>query len=309
MFIGGIFDTINSNPANQYSITRVSISTYGEDPIVDSSNFIYGIASGGEVLTIYEDNPNALMLFGGNFTRFSNGGQADYIASIASPFAGTGSQTFTQFFGGMNNRVNVISGFNAGGPSYQYCSYWDWNSSTWLDTALNTLNGPVYAIEPTPYGYIWLGGSFNSPQPSPYNIYIEDATPQNWIDTTLNMSAPPQRSQSYGQGSTLAVMNGPNLFLSGAFQQWIDTGTVGGTGTPTGINNFNGTFKVIWSGYNYIRSLTTLTHACNFTGSFKYDGTTYANYTITTRDVSQMFIGDANCSFWSIIGQGVGTFS
>jgi hypothetical protein len=325
MWIGGVFDTINGNATLQYSITRVSLSTYGEDPIVDGSNFIYGVQGGQEVLTIYEDNPNALMLFGGNFTNFSNGGQASYIASIASPFATTGSQTFAEFFGGMNNRVYVIyvasnrvfvggdftiSGVNSGSPvGYQYCSYWDWSSVAWLDTALNTLNGSVYAIEPTPYGYIWLGGAFNSPSPTPYNVYIEDATPQNWVDTTLNMTTPILRSQSFGNGSTFAVMNGTNLYESSSFQQWVDLNAVGGTGTVKGVNSFNGTYKVIYDSYNYIRSLTVLTHQCIFTGPFKYDGTLYANYTIATRDVSQMFIGDNGCVFWSIIGQGVGTFS
>jgi len=325
MWIGGIFDSVNGNATPQYSITRITLAGYTEDPVVDGFNFIYGVLSGGEVLTIYEDNPNGLMLFGGNFQNFSNGGQAYYIASIASPFVGTGSQQFAEFNGGMNNIVYAIyvdsnrvfvggdftvSGFNSGSPvGYQYCSYWDWTSVAWLDTALNTLNAPVYAIEPTPYGYIWLGGVFNAPATSPYNIYIENATPQNWVDTQLNLSAPIYRSQSFGQGSNLAVMNGPNLYESSAFQQWNDLNTVGGIGNVKGINSFNGGYKVIYDNYNYLRTLTILTHACIFIGSFKYDNTSYGNYTITTRNVSQQFIGDANCSFWSIIGQGVGTFS
>ena len=58
-----------------------------------------------------------------------------------------------------------------------------------------------------------------------------------------------------------------------------------------------------------VDTYTTTGHACIFTGSFKYDNTSYGNYTITSWNVAQQFIGDTSCYFWYIIGQGVGTFS
>ena len=70
-----------------------------------------------------------------------------------------------------------------------------------------------------------------------------------------------------------------------------------------------GNYKVIYNNYEYVRSHATLPHSCIFTGSFIYDAVAYGNYTITTRNVSQQFIGDDNNSYWSIIGQGVGAFS
>ena len=81
------------------------------------------------------------------------------------------------------------------------------------------------------------------------------------------------------------------------------------TNTITGINNWNGNWKVVGDSGNHVRSHSTLPHSCEFQGSFVYDGTAYTKYTITPRNVSQQFIGDATCSFWSIIGAGVGTFS
>ena len=324
MWIGGIFDSINGNATPQYSITRIYMPGYSDDPSYDGSSFKYGIQSGEQVYCITTDNTTGNILVGGAFNTFSNGGQASNLFEIQNPSGISGSQTYTEFYGGMNNTVYAlysdnrvfvggdftVSGVNSGSPvGYQYASYWDYSAVAWLDCALNSLNGRVNVIKPTAYGYIFLAGSFSSPSPQVYSCYIETATPQNYADTNLTLSTPPTFQQGYGYGSTMAVMNGADLYESGVFQQWINLGNVGGSGVATGIGIFVGSYKVIFSSYNYLRTLTILTHDCAFTGSFKYNNIVYNTYTITTRDVSQQFIGDLNCSYWSIIGQGVGTFS
>jgi len=101
-----------------------------------------------------------------------------------------------------------------------------------------------------------------------------------------------------------------SLFVSSNFQVWVDLGTPSASGSDiTGVNFWSGNYKAIYNNYEYVRSHATLPHSCIFTGSFIYDAVVYGNYTITTRNVSQQFIGDDNNSYWSIIGQGVGIFS
>lgn len=76
------------------------------------------------------------------------------------------------FFGGDFTTVD-----NTSPIGHTYGAYYDYNTSAWLAVAGNALNGPVYVIKPTAYGFIFLGGNFNAPQTSPYSCYIEEATP------------------------------------------------------------------------------------------------------------------------------------
>jgi hypothetical protein len=327
MFIGGLFSSINGNATAQYSITRVSLSSYLEDPIWSSSQSIYGIVNGQEVYTISYDGTNSLLYFGGAFTGFSNiSPTVSYIAQMTDAFNVGGNQVYNEFANGVNSTVYAILAidnrvlvggdftqvdYNSGLPiGYQYGAYFDYNVVAWLDFALNSLNGPVYVIKPTAYSFYFLSGNFSAPASQAFSLYVEVATPQNYSDSNLVLTSPPSYKQAYGIGGVIALMNGNNLYIDNtSFQNWSSLGDPTGSGPVSGINNFAGNWKVIYESYGHVRSYSVLPHSCIFTGSFKYDGTTYGNYTINTRNVSQSFVGDNTCSFWSIIGQGVGSFS
>jgi len=323
VFIGGTFDSINGNATAQYNITRVLLSSYAEDPMGDTVANVYGT---GANYTVYGmTDVNGVLAFCGNFLSLSNGTTASYICEITSPYVSGANQVYSEMLGGVNNRVVAIY-FNAnrvffGGDfttvdnsspiGYAYGAYYDYNTSAWLDVANNSLNGSVYIIKPTAYGYIFLGGAFTAPQTSPYSCYIEDATPQNSADTTLLLTSAPTYKHAYGVGSTLGVYGSgtPSLYVSSNFQTWVDLGQPGSGSDVVGVNFWSGNYKVVYNNYEYVRTHATLPHSCIFTGVFKYDGTIYNNYTITLRNVSQQFIGDDGESYWSIIGLGVGTFS
>jgi hypothetical protein len=107
-------------------------------------------------------------------------------------------------------------------------------------------------------------------------------------------------------------MDGTTFYREDTATVWTSLGVPSVGTTITGINydtTSSGDWKVIYDNYAYIRSHSVQPHSCAFTGSFKYDNTSYGTYTINPRNVSQQFIGDTTCTFWSIIGAGVGTFS
>ena len=324
VFIGGTFDSINGNATLQYNITRVLLSSYIEDPMGDTLAMVYGTGANFNVFGMTD--VNGALAFCGDFTSLSNGSIASYICEIANPYVAGTNQVYSEMLGGVNGRVYAIyynsnrvffggdftTVDNSSPIGYQYGAYFDYNTSAWLDVALNALNGSVYIIKPTAYGYIFLGGGFTAPQTSPYNCYIEEATPQNSADTTLALLNAPTYKHAYGVGATLSVYSSSSatLKVSSNFQSWVDLGTPSVSGSDiTGLNFWSGNYKAIYNNYEYVRSHATLPHSCAFTGSFIYDGTAYGTYTITTRNVSQQFIGDDNNSYWSIIGGGVGTFS
>jgi hypothetical protein len=324
VFIGGTFDSINGNATPQYNITRVNVATYMEEPMGDSSSLIFGT---GANYTVYGmTDVNGALAFCGNFTSLSNGTNALYICEISAPYVAGLNQLYTEMHGGVNNQVFAIyynsnrvffggdftTVDNSSPIGYAYGAYYDYNVSSWLDVANNSLNNSVYIIKPTAYGYIFLGGTFSAPATQTYNCYIEEATPQNYADTLLVLPNPPTYKHAYGAGATLSVYSSgtPSFFVSSNFQVWVDLGQPSASGSDiTGVNFWSGNYKAIYNNYEYVRSHATLPHSCIFTGSFIYDGTAYGNYTITTRNVSQQFIGDDNNSYWSIIGGGVGTFS
>jgi hypothetical protein len=325
VFIGGTFDSINGNATPQYNITRVLLSSYTEDPMGDTLAGVYGTAVNSNVFGM--TNVAGVLALCGDFSTLSNFAPCSYICEIANPTVSGTNQVYSEMLGGVNNKVYAIY-FNGstnrvyfGGDfttvdnsspiGYAYGAYYNYNTSAWLDVANNSLNGSVYIIKPTSYGYTFLGGAFTAPQTSPYSCYIEDATPQNSADTTLVLTSAPTYKHAYGIGGTLGVYGSgtPSLFISSSFQTWVDLGQPGSGSDITGINYWSGNYKALYNNYEYVRSHFTLPHSCVFTGPFKYDNVSYANYTIVPRNVSQQFIGDDGSSYWSIIGQGVGSFS
>jgi hypothetical protein len=326
MYIGGNFQSINGNATAQYGITRVSLSSYTEDPIYDGAGGINGVQIGAEVLCIELDN-NGDLLIGGDFTTLSNGSPALRIVKISNLLAPGGSQLYNEFNGGVGAKVFTIFfdagtnyiwvggeftavNVNLGALNYAYCSYYDNNISSWGAVAGNQFNSSVYIIKPTSYAQLWVGGNFGpvGGVGQSYNTYIENTNPATYNDTTLVMSSSPTYKQAFYNG-TLAVINLPDLYTSSAYQSWTSLGAFGGSGQATGIAYFQGAYKVILESYGFVRSLSTVSNASVFTGSYKYNGVSYGNYTITTTNVSQQFIGDPTCTFWSIIGGSAGSFS
>jgi len=328
MWIGGRFSAVQDaggiNATPQFNITRIN-SSYLCDPISDGSS-IYGSFPGTEVYCITD--VNGLIVFGGNFFNFSNGSTCNCIAQISSPYGGSGSQGYSEFANGVNAKVYAIhhesflnytfvgGDFTAVDVSvsptgYQYCSYYDNGTATWFSVAGNNFNAGVQVIKSTPYSQLFVAGTFNqiAGTGQDYNTYIDPTTPANWSDTTLVMTNPVNYKQAFYSGEIGVYNSGASAFYkSAALGVWTSLGNPGGSGTLTGVN-YSVSWKVIYDSYTRVRQHGTLPHSCIFTGTFVYDGTAYANYTITTRNVSQQFIGDDTNSFWSIIGQGVGTFS
>jgi hypothetical protein len=331
MWIGGRFSTVQDangiNATPQFSITRINQSNYLCDPTYDGAGSIYGSFPSTEVFCIADVNGD--IVYGGNFLNFSNGSTCNNLAVIQVPYASSGSQIYGEFANGVNSPVFAIhhqaflnyvfigGDFTSVDVSvsplgYGYCAYYDLGTGTWFSVAGNNFSGGVRVIKPTPYTYLFVAGAFGQigGTGQNYNTYIDPVNPANWNDTTLPFGSPVDYKQAYYSGGDIAVWNSASsaFQISSAYQVWTSLGDPVGSGTLTGIN-YSVSWKVSYSSYTRVRSHSVLPHSCIFTGSFVYDGTSYANYTITNRNVSQQFIGDDNNSFWSIIGQGVGAFS
>jgi hypothetical protein len=328
VFIGGNFNAINGNAQPQYGIARVALSTYTEDVMFDSGNTEAGVA-GGEVYDM-TDVAGELDIVG-SFLTTNTGNAALRMLSIGNPYvAGGGTQTFIESFGGADNTVYTILfeptyarvyyggtfsgvGINLfGGPtSAAFAAYWDIGAAIWVVVAGNTFNGAVNKIVFTGHTDLYAVGAFNM-VPSYYNCYLDLST-TTASDSNIILSTPPTFQQAFGgAGGLLAVMDGTTFYREDTATVWTSLGVPSVGTTITGINydtTSSGDWKVIYDNYAYIRSHSVQPHSCAFTGSFKYDNTSYGTYTINPRNVSQQFIGDTTCTFWSIIGAGVGTFS
>jgi len=335
VWIGGLFDTVidanGSNATPQYSIARVNISNYLFEPIEDYSNGNRGYDGGSQVYCIEEVNSE--LVCGGSFTADQVGSiPIRHIGSIQNPSAPQGSQFFSEYAGGTDGSVYTIYftaylnwtfiggefqnvNVSLGAQYAPYCAYYDIGLSVWNPlgpVASGNLNSYVYNIKPSFNGNLLISGTFTSVggATQDYNAYIEEPNPINWSDTTQSTGGFPQYYK-YGfyNGQNVLIGFDYTLYVSSAYQVWTSLGIIGQGGSLTGVNYWNGDWKVVGDAGAYVRSHSTLPHSCIFTGSFKYDNVSYGNYTITTRNVSQQFIGDDTNTFWSIIGGGVGNFS
>ena len=331
MFIGGIFDSVADaggvNATPQYSIARVLLSTYFFDPMEDPTTSNRGFTPADEVFCI-TDVAGSLCC-GGTFTTNSLGTTTiRYIGLISNPYVAGSNQVWTEFGGGVSAPVYAIyldgvTGYvwvggdfsfvdiNGGSLNYTYCAYYDLGTSSWGQVALNNILNSVKVIKPTSYNVIFVAGNF--PQVAGtgqnYNTYIDQFNPSLWSDTTLSLGSPVDYKEAHYSGIIGVWDSASSVFQqSSALQVWTSLGDPTGSGTLTGVN-YTGSWQVIYSSYNYVREHSVLPHSCEFQGSFMYDNTSYTKYTIVPRNVSQQFIGDITCSFWSIIGGGVGTFS
>jgi hypothetical protein len=331
IYIGGRFNQIQGNPTNQNSIARIYIGggagTYVEDPVWDSSFFIYGVENDREVYTLELENLTGNLLFGGNFQTLSNGAtQCSFIGSMTNIGGSSGIQVFSEYQGGANASVYAIFdggsgqtyvggeftiiGVNSIPQSWNYISYWD--GANWQQVASNGFNGPVYVLETTSYGHLYVAGSFTALFGSfqNYNTYIEFSNPANYTDTTLSASNPITYKQAKypPTAGILGVCVDGTIYTSTTYQAWVSLGTPAlASGSLTGIYFWNGEWKVIYDSVSTVQSHTTLPDSCVFTGGFQNSGVIYGNYTISLTDVAQQFIGYGG--YWKIIGQGVGIFS
>lgn len=323
VFIGGNFSVINGNGQGQFGIARVALSSYTEDLMFDSGNTEAGV-SGGEVFDI-TDVAGELDIVG-SFTTTNTGNSALRMLTITDPYvAGGGSQTFIESYGGADNTIYTILfeptfgrvyyggdfsgvGINIGSVGCSYIAYWDIALANWNIVSGNTFNGRVNKIVFTGHTDLYAVGAFNMIA-SYYNCYLDLAS-TTASDSNFILTNTPSYQQTFHIGGQLAVMDGATFYRENGVGVWTSLGIPETTGSViTGILNFSGDWKVIYNNYGLIRTHSVQPHSCVFTGSFKYDNTSYGNYTIVPRNVSQQFIGDATCSFWSIIGAGVGTFS
>jgi hypothetical protein len=323
VFIGGNFSVINGNGQGQFGIARVALSSYTEDLMFDSGNTEAGV-SGGEVFDI-TDVAGELDIVG-SFTTTNTGNSALRMLTITDPYvAGGGSQTFIESYGGADNTIYTILfeptfgrvyyggdfsgvGINIGSVGCSYIAYWDIALANWNIVSGNAFNGRVNKIVLTGHTDLYAVGAFNMVS-STFNCYL-DLNTTTASDSNFILTNTPSYQQTFHIGGQLAVMDGATFYRENGVGVWTSLGIPETTGSViTGILNFSGDWKVIYNNYGLIRTHSVQPHSCVFTGSFKYDNTSYGNYTIVPRNVSQQFIGDATCSFWSIIGAGVGTFS
>ena len=298
----------------------------------DTGTGIYGVYSNTEVFGMTDVN-GALVIVG-SFTQLSNGSTCRHICSISNPYVFGTNQVYNEFGGGVSDKVYAIyhdsttdythfgGDFTivdlAGSPVNMFFGAYYYNlGGAWQNGyCFNNLNGPVYVIKPTAYSIsgvaqIFVAGAFtSSPTVQIYSTFVDNTDPYNvYTDSGITLVSAPSYKQAYGLGSDMAVMNGLMFYYLNSSGVWNDLGDPVGTGAVSGISNFAGNWKVIYDSYGFIRSHLTAPHSCEFQGSFVYDATPYTTYAITKRNVSQQFIGDLDCSFWSIIGQGVGAFS
>jgi len=331
VFIGGNFTTINGNAQAQYGIARVgpiSSGFYTEDPMFDSGNTEAGVGS-GEVYDMTDVGGELVIV--GSFTTTNTGNAALRMLTITDPYVGSpvvGVQTFIESYGGADNVVYTIlfepansrvyfgGGFSGvginlfgGTISAAFAAYWDTAGAIWVIVAGNTFNGDVNKITFTQGSDLYAVGNFGPPSTTqPFNTYLDLSTTAP-IDSNLTLASAPLYNQAYWYAGQLGVKNGSDFYRETGSATWGNLGVPEATGSSiTGIAYW-GEWKVIYDNYAYVRSHQVQPHSCAFTGSFKYDDTTYGTYTIVPRNVSQQFIGDTTCSFWSIIGGGVGTFS
>ena len=328
MFIGGLFDAINGNATAQNSITRVYTATYIEDPMEDVGNLNRGFQQGSSVFCMTD--VNGVLVVGGTFQTDQLGTTPIlYIGEISNPYVAGSNQNWAEWHGGVNanvyaiyheptNNYTYIGGdftqvnVNAGAIGYVYGARWD--GGNWFQVASNNFSSSVYTIQFSDYGGMIWTGLFNGSligTSVDYNCYIDPNT-QVVSDTTFSMGGyvPNYKQRNYTAGGNALIGFDNTFYVNTAYQVWESLGQTGGSGAVIGINYWNGDWKVILDSYIEVRTHETLSHAQTFnSGVFKFNGTSYANYTITTRDISQQFISDPTNAFWSPIGALIGAFS
>ena len=331
MFIGGLFDAINGNATAQNSITRVNTASYLEDPMEDGATINRGFQQGEQVFCMTD--VNGALVCGGSFLTDELGTTPIlHIGSISNPYVAGSAQTWTEFNGGTNDVVYAIYheptndytyiggdftivNVNISAQSANYGAGFSTAFGIWVQMASNAFNSTVSTIQFSTYGgMIWTGSFGGIPLGTQdYNIYI-DANTQVVSATNLTLTIVPNYKQrNFTASGVNALIGFDNTFyINTAYQSWENLGTNTIAGSIVGINYWNADWKIISDTNIEVKTHETLSHAQTFNsaGIFKFNGTLYTNYTITTRDISQQFIGDATLNaFWSPIGALVGAFS
>lgn len=319
IFVGGSFTSVNGNATAQINLTRININTRLEDVLDGGGNQGFGGYGVGRVNVI--TGHNNLLIVGGDFTTLGgSGNNCDYIGEVNSHLAASGSQTFAEYYNGVNNIVyalNSTNGYLFVGGSFTYVDNNIYNyeylathsGGTWsYVSSPNAFNGSVTTIMNTAfYPYLFIGGGFTAPYQ--YACYVDFSTPSmsSPTDSGRVWSYPfvNNRQQFYNGNSYILILD--EVTQNTAYQTWVSLGTPPTGYTPSYIGSFAGELKVAYENNPIVYNKTVASQTCAFTlssGNFKYNGALYTTYTLSLLDVAMEFLGDTTSSpaYWRPIG-------
>ena len=329
MFVGGSFTSVNGNATPQINLTRININTRVEDVLDGAGNQGFGGYGIGKVNTL--TGYNGKLIVGGDFTTLGgSGNNCDYLGEVYNQTASSGSQTFAEYAGGVNNIVYALNNTNGylfvGGSftyvnnssfNYEYLATWDSSNWNYVNNP-NAFNGAITTIMNTGfYPYLFIGGSFTSPHQ--YACYIDFSTPSmsSATDSGRAWSYPfvNNRQQFYNGNSYILTLD--EIVQNTAYQTWVSLGSPPTGYTPSYIGSFNGELKVAYENNGgVVYNKTIASQTCTFSlssGYFKYNGTLYTSYILSLIDVAMEFLGDTTSSpaYWRPIGYSFagGTFT
>ena len=326
MFVGGVFDSINGNATPQFGLTRINNTTsfpQAEDPIYDSINFIFGVASGTAVYALAVNPNNGNLYVGGNFTQFSNGSGIGYGFQVVQPLNTGGNQTYDTNSGAFvfNNVVEtIVSGgsymwwggsftsVNNGFTFLNYIAAYDSSGAGWAQVAFNGFNGSVRCIiqSSVDSNYMLVGGSFS--QSGWSNLtYVDVAAPNN-NETNPNQSVSQvDRNCLYaGGGLDIVASNSGDNYQSASFGTWTSLGQSNSGIAPSSAFYYSGSAYNSYATYSYVRKTSAQSQSASFVlGApqiFRYAGGEYQTFTLPLKWTAQEFMADSTGSYWTPLG-------
>lgn len=322
MYIGGIFDAVNNNATPQNGLARLyvgsGIGNYYEDPIYDSSQMIYGVYSGQEVLAISE--LMGTLMVGGSFLNFSNGTSANYGFQVQNVTSGGGSQSYNNnsndfYFNGVVNTIYNNGNYVFWGGQFttaqnnmvsiQYIGAWN---GSWSTVGNNGFNSYVNCIKQSAVNssYVLVGGSFN--QNFTNICYVDGVTPNNPEVSAGFFAGTIDRNCLYNavaNSTDLVVTSSGDNYISSSFQVYTTLGQSNSGITPNGCF-YNGTAFNSYNLYTYVRSTSSASQVVNFVGlsptTFRYNSTEYQTFSLNTKWTAQSFVADSTGSYWYPLG-------
>jgi hypothetical protein len=329
MFIGGDFASVNGNAQAQFGITRISTSSYLEDPIYSSGpNQDYGIV--GYVNTI-----------GGGWGDIICGGLISSVAivgpppgptlsnavRITNPLASGGSQSYDDISGQLlygaevfcsvwdsgTNNLFIGGAFITAGPSLvaTYNRFVAWNTSSNTNTACdgNNIASTIYNC-----GLSNVNGAYVLAYGGSYIGYIEVANPNNTA-TTANIS-PSTVSRinlmSNRNGKdTFATDNG-DVYQTLSFQVWETLGQSNPGFTESGVIHTSTGMIASYSNYANLRENNPASQSVTFSlpsANFKTSAGLFTNANMTIPNTAQSFVSDNTGLYWYAVGTAVCSFS
>jgi len=294
MFIGGGFDRITGASGTPFNlnacVSRFDISAIGNytiSPIYSSAANTWGVynyAGTIEGTGVYcMENFNGDLICGGAFNLISNNIPCRNLLKITNPTGATGSQTYTEFGGGVGGGSNssavnsllcynsssklfvggnfTLVGVNAVRQSLKYLAVY--NAGNWSSAVNNVLNGSVSCLSRTPFvaassfPYIFVSGSFTMVGGSDNALYVDESSPNTFIGTGLSLTYPLPNKCAFNDGSNMLVNT-----VNGDIYKSITNGTWTSLGMPYSVANasprfigeWNGKYKAASASQSYIRT-------------------------------------------------------